>query len=129
VCCNDVLPWVSQDQERDLLQRGFEALQTLELERVAQMSQAGQALASSYSSALSGLPAAAEELKGMVAMLGGGGEAGLAHLAQVAAGRAAQCGCQRHRAGMISTAAALPDRMQPKPRQCRECLQAWLVSV
>jgi len=58
-------------QERDLLQRGFEALQTLELERVEQLSEAGQALASSYSSALAGLPAAAEELKGMVAVLGG----------------------------------------------------------
>jgi hypothetical protein len=75
-----------QDQERELLQRGFDTLQDLEQERVAALMQAGQALAESYSSAVAGMPAAAAMLQGMLGGLGDAGEAGVQHLAQVAAG-------------------------------------------
>ncbi|WIA39345.1 hypothetical protein OEZ86_005457 [Tetradesmus obliquus] len=74
-----------QDQERELLQRGFDSLQALEQERVAALMQAGQALAESYSSAVAGMPAAAAMLQGMLGGLGDAGEAGVQHLAQVAA--------------------------------------------
>jgi hypothetical protein len=75
-----------QDQERELLQRGFATLQDLEQERVAALMQAGKALAESYSSAVAGMPAAAAMLQGMLGELGDAGEAGVQHLAEVAAG-------------------------------------------
>lgn len=78
-----------QDQERELLQRGFGTLQELEKERVAVLLQAGQSLAASYSSAVEGMPAAAAALEQMLGGLGDAGEAGVQHLAKVAAGERA----------------------------------------
>lgn len=98
----------SQDQERQLLQRGFDVLQSLEQERVSQLAAAGTALAAAYASAVAGLPAAADSLRGMLQGLGGAGEAGLAHLAQVAAGaRAAAKACCVGRRAAAAAAALL----------------------
>lgn len=76
-----------QDQERELLQRGFDSLQDLERERVAALQQAGQSLAASYSNAISGMPAAVTGLQEMIGGLEDAGDAAVQHLAKVAAGR------------------------------------------